>query len=135
MNEEGNLSIDEITELLDRMADIIVENDTVKFSYYGKKGQKQVGLLFEKQFPDGTYGAYELTSRGRRRMGMQTLYIEGRDSTIKKEPSSSAVGDNPQPTSKTTEGLAPTKIISDAVEGVNAKDASALQEQIRGSEN
>lgn len=111
LNEDQNLTREEIVELLDRLPDIIIDNDTVKFTYYTEKGQKEPGLLFEKKFPDGMYGAFNLISGKRRRLGLQTMYIEGRDSTIKKSPHTPPLVQQPQPTSKTTGSQAPSGII------------------------
>ena len=125
------LSREETVELLDRMADIILDNDTVKFSYYTEKGQKTPGLLFEKDFGDGTYGSYNLISRGRQRLGLKTLYIEGRDSTIqinKKKPSSQPLVNNPQPTSETTGSQTSSMdIVTDTEEKSNPKNEPLFQ--------
>ncbi len=73
-------------------------------------------------------GAYELTSRECRRMGMYTLYIEGRDSIIKETPQELPRGVAQKSSLAEATSSASKDSIADVNKAVNTNDPVALQE-------
>lgn len=77
--DDKALTRDEIIDYLDRMADTIVEFDTVTFDYYYEKGNKMNGLLFKKTFGDGVLTSFEIVSSKKRSLNLQTFYMQKGD--------------------------------------------------------
>ncbi len=78
--DEKGLSKADVIDYLDRLADTIADFDTVNFSYYIKnRGDKRPGLRFKKTFSDGTFVSFEIPSKKRTRLSMQTMFLERAD--------------------------------------------------------
>lgn len=102
--DEKSLTREDIIDYLDRMADTIVEFDTVHFSYYYEKGNKMNGLLFKKVFADGTLTSFEVVSNKKRSLNLQTFYMQKGDYKKRSLPNLRCWKEIPQPTSKTKIG-------------------------------
>ena len=78
--DEKGLSKADVIDYLDRLADTIADFDTVNFSYYTEsRGNKLPGLRFKKTFSDGTFVSFEIPSKKRTRLSMQTMFMEHAD--------------------------------------------------------
>ena len=102
LQDEKDLSRDEIVDYLDRMADTIVEFDSANFDYYYNKGSKSKGVLFKKTFSDGVLESFEIVSNNKKTLNLQTVYMENGDYKKKKSaktllmenPSANAQGED-----------------------------------------
>ena len=94
LKDEKNISIDDIIDYLDRMTDTIVEYDSVYFDYYHQGDTKSNGLLFKKTFADGKMETFEIVSRKKKSLNLQTIYIEKGDYK-KKKSAETMLMDNP----------------------------------------
>lgn len=74
----------DVVNYLDRLADTIVEFDSVAFNFYDKGNEKIPGLLFKKKFTDGTIVSFDLISHKKRSMVLQTLYMDSANYQKKK---------------------------------------------------
>ncbi len=75
--DDKNLSQEDVIEYLDRLADTIVDFDSVTFDYYTDSyGKKNNGLLFKKVFDDGVIASFNLVSHGKRSLKLQTIYLD-----------------------------------------------------------
>lgn len=92
--DEKNLSREDIIEYLDRMADCIVEFDTVAFDYYYEKGNRMNGILFKKTFDDGTFASFEVVSNKKRSLNLQTFYMQKADYKKKKFAETTLLNNN-----------------------------------------
>lgn len=77
--DDKNLSRKDIIEYLDRMADTIIDFDTVNFDYYYQGSNKSNGVIFKKTFEDGTMRSFEIVSNKKKTLNLQTLYMESGD--------------------------------------------------------
>ena len=82
--EDKALTREDIVEYLDKMADTIVNFDTVNFDYYYQGNQKSKGIVFKKAFKDGTIQSFEIVSSKKRTLNLQTIYMENGDYQKKK---------------------------------------------------
>lgn len=82
--DEKSLTREDIVEYLDKMADTIVNFDTVNFDYYYQGNQKSKGIIFKKKFKDGTIQSFEIVSSKKRTLNLQTIYMENGDYQKKK---------------------------------------------------
>ena len=82
--DDKNLSRSDIIDYLDRMADTIIDFDTVNFDYYYQGKNKSSGVVFRKTFEDGTMQSFEIVSNKKRTLNLQTLYMESGDYQKKK---------------------------------------------------
>lgn len=82
--DDKNLSREDVINYLDRLADTILEFDSVAFNYYIRKNNKFPGLLFKKSFDDGVLISFDLVSHKKRSLVLQTLYMDSADYQKKK---------------------------------------------------
>ena len=92
--DEKSLSREDIVDYLDRVADTIVEFDTVSFNFYIQGNAKLNGILFKKSFEDGTMQSFEIVSHKKRALNLQTMYMEHGDYK-KKKSAETMLMDNP----------------------------------------
>ena len=81
VDDKKGLTREDVIDYLDRLADTIIDFDTVTFSLY-KKNER--GLLFKKEFSDGLLASYNLISNRSRSFVLQSLYIDSGDYIKKK---------------------------------------------------
>ena len=112
MVDEKGLSRNDVTEYLDKLADTIMEYDTVSYSPYVRGQSRTTGLLFEKTFNDAKYASYELVSHSSRSLIMQSLYMDGGDYQKKKSAETLPVRNAHGFTSETRVGQTSTDSIS-----------------------
>ena len=93
--DEKSLTKDEIIDYLDRMADTIVEFDTVAFDYYYEKGNRMNGLLLKKSFEDGVLTSFEIVSNKKRSLNLQTFYMQKGDYIKKKSAETTLLDKKP----------------------------------------
>lgn len=110
--DEKKLSRTDVIDYLDRLADTIVEFDTVTFDYYHQGASKTAGLLFKKQFNDGTLVSFDLVSHKKRSLLLQTLYLNSADYKKKKAAETLLMPKASAYTSKTQVGQPSTNSIS-----------------------
>ena len=82
--DDKNLNREDVIDYLDRLADTILEFDTVNFDYYNQGSSKTPGLLFNKRFDDGTLVSFALVSHKKRSLVLQSLYLNSADYKKKK---------------------------------------------------
>ena len=92
--DEKNLTKEDIVDYLDRMADTIIDFDTVNFNYYVRGNLKSNGIIFRKSFKDGTMQSFEIVSKKKRSLNLQTIYMEKGD-YIKKKSAKTLLMDKP----------------------------------------
>ena len=85
---------EDIVDYLDRMADTIIDFDTVNFNYYVRGNLKSNGIIFRKSFKDGTMQSFEIVSKKKRSLNLQTIYMEKGD-YIKKKSAKALLMDKP----------------------------------------
>ena len=98
------LSIDDVIDYLDRLADTILESDSVNFNYYIKGKDKLPGLIFKKKFSDGTLVSFDFVSQKKRSVLLQTLYMDSADYQKKKSAETLLMQNAHSNTSKTQVG-------------------------------
>ncbi len=84
LSDEKGLSRNDIVDYLDRLADTIVDFDTVAFDYYKHDNQNIPGMLFKKEFDDGVLVSFDIVSHKKRSLLLQTLYMDSADYQKKK---------------------------------------------------
>jgi len=83
--DDKNLSREDVIDYLDRLADTILDFDSVAFDVYVDAFKKKnSGLLFKKQFDDGTLMSFNLISNKKRSVVLQSLYMDSADYQKKK---------------------------------------------------
>ena len=120
--DEKTLNREDVINYLDRLADTILEFDTVAFSFYEKGKEKLPGLLFKKRFSDGTLVSFNLISHKKRSLNLQTLYMDGADYQKKRSAETMLMQNAHSNTSKTLVGQTSDEIISHPNEKVNTFD-------------
>lgn len=85
VDDKKLMTREDVVDYLDRLADTIVDFDSVNFSYYEEGGSKNKGLLFKKTFTDGTLVSYQIISNKKRSLTLQTSYLESGDYQKKKK--------------------------------------------------
>ena len=75
--DDKSLNREDVIDYLDRFADTILEFDSVSFDYYTDSYKNKIpGLLFKKQYPDGTLMSFNLISKKKRSVILQSLYMD-----------------------------------------------------------
>ena len=83
--DEKGLSRDDVIDYLDRLADTVVDFDTVSFDYYYDSYKNRIpGLLFKKSFEDGKLISFDIVSQKKRSLSLQAIYLESVDYEKKK---------------------------------------------------
>ena len=83
--DDKNLSRDDVVNYLDRLADTIVEFDSVAFDYYTDSYKNKIpGIIFKKKFEDGTLVSFDLISQKKKSLVLQTIYLNSGDYQKKK---------------------------------------------------
>ena len=83
--DDKNLTRSDLIDYLDRLADTIVDFDSVSYSVYtDSRNQKNNGILFKKKYQDGTYVSFEIVSNNKKSLSMVTLYLDNADYKKKK---------------------------------------------------
>ena len=113
VDEKSSLTREDIIDFLDRLADTIVEFDTVAFSFYEKKGERIPGLLFDKKFSDGTLSSYNFVSQGKRSLVLQSFYMDSGDYQKKKSAETLLLQKATTHTSETQVSQTSNKIVSE----------------------
>lgn len=120
--DDKALSRDDVISYLDRLADTIIEFETVSFDYYTDSYKNKVpGLLFKKTFNDGTIVSFELISQKKRSLSLQTLYMY-RGDYQKKKAAKTLLMNNLSHTSKTRVGQPSNNRIAQNAENVNTQN-------------
>jgi hypothetical protein len=120
--DEKALNREDVINYLDRLADTILEFDTVTFSFYIKGKEKLPGLLFKKRFSDGTLVSFNLISHKKRSLNLQTLYMDGADYQKKRNAETMLMRKAHSNTSKTLVGQTSDNIIPQTPEKVNTPE-------------
>ena len=119
--DEKGLKREDIIDYLDRLADTIVEFDTVAFNFYDKGKDKIPGLIFKKNFSDGTLISFDLISQNKRSLVLQTLYMDSADYQKKKSAKTLLMQNANSNTSETQVGQTSTDSIYQKTETVKRK--------------
>lgn len=75
MNDKALMSKDDVVDYLDKLADTIIDYDSVSFDYYHQGNNRINGLIFKKEFSDGVQVSYELVSNKKHALNLQTSYL------------------------------------------------------------
>lgn len=119
--DEKALSRDEVISYLDRLADTILEFDSVTFDFYYSHGNKMPGLLFKKEFEDGTLVSFNLISHKKRSIVLHSLYLNNVDYQKKKAAKTLLMQNAPAHTPEARVGQPSANIISEDAEFVNSE--------------
>lgn len=77
VDDKNGLTRADVIEYLDRLADTIIDFDSVAFDFYtDSMGNRVPGVLFKKQFADGRVQSFDIVSHGQRSLKLQTVYLE-----------------------------------------------------------
>ncbi len=123
------MSREDVIDYMDRLADTILDFDTVAFDYYYQGNQKTPGLLFKKIFEDGVLISFDLISNKKRSMVMQTLYLDNADYQKKKSAETLLMQNAHSKTPKAQVGQTSVDSISQTTEKSNASDENILRER------
>lgn len=75
--DDKSLSRQDVIDYLDRLADVIIDFDSVTFDYYyANDNQKHKGVLFKKQFSDGITQTFNAISNKSKSLRLITIYLE-----------------------------------------------------------
>ena len=88
MKKDG-LTNQDVTNMILKLDDIIIDFDEVLRTKYEKKNQSNDGILFRKQFSDGKYAAYEIIYNKRKVLDTHTIYMDKVDFESKKKSTKS----------------------------------------------
>ena len=124
--DEKALNREDVINYLDRLADTILEFDTVTFNFYIKGKEKLPGLLFKKRFSDGTLVSFNLISHKKRSLNLQTLYMDGADYQKKRNAETMLMRKAHSNTSKTLVGQTSDNIIPQTAEFVKPSEEKKM---------
>lgn len=80
VDEKKLMTREDVIDYLDRLADTIVDFDSVSFDYYtNPSGGRNNGLLFKKVFEDGALVSFNIISNKKRSLNLITVYLESGD--------------------------------------------------------
>ncbi len=131
--DDKALTRDDVVDYLDRLADTILEFDSVAYDVYKDSfGKQNSGLLFKKKFSDGTLVSFNLISNKKRSIVLQTLYLNRADYQKKKSAETLLMQNASAHTPKAGVGQTSTNIISQHSENINSKSFGS--EDIRYSD-
>ena len=119
--DEKNLTREDVIDYLDRLADTILEFDSVAFNYYDRGNNKLSGLLFKKRFDDGTLVSFDIVSHKKRSVVLQTLYMDSADYQKKKAAETLLMQNAYSNTSKTQVGQPSNNSIAQSPNSVKRK--------------
>ncbi len=118
--DKKGITRQDVIDYLDRMADTIIDYDSVTFDWYvDDRKQKNKGLLFKKTFADGTIQSFEIVSNGRRSLKMQTIYMENASYIKKKTATAPPMQKAPAHTFETWASQSSTNNIPESKPKVN----------------
>ena len=127
LTDEKGLTREDVLDYLDRMADTIIDNDTVSFDYYKDGwGQKSKGLLFKKSYDDGTMVSFEIVSSKKMSMNMQTMYMDSASYQKKKSAKTLLVQNTPAHTPKARDSRTSNVNVAQTGNEVNNKSTEAI---------
>ena len=96
LTDSKGVTREDVLDYLDRVADTIIENDTVFFSYYtDSRNNTLKGLLFKKSFEDGIMVSFEIVSSKKMSMNLQTMYMDSASYQKKKSAKTPLVQNTP----------------------------------------
>ena len=120
--DNKSLEREDVINYLDRLADTVLEFDSVTFHYYGKGNSKVPGLLFKKNFADGTLFSFDLVSNNKRSLVLQTLYMDSATYQKRKSAKTLPMQNANSNTSKTQVGQTSKDSITPTEPIVNTSD-------------
>lgn len=122
VDDRPGMTRSDVIDYLDRMADTIIDNDSVTFDWYvDDRGQKSRGLLFKKEFSDGITQSFEIISSKKRSLKLQTMYMGSGDYIKKKTATTPPMQKAPAHTFETRASQSSNTSISENDPGVNGK--------------
>ena len=125
--DEKSLNREDVINYLDRLADTILEFDTITYDIYTDSyGNKIPGLLFKKMFSDGTLVSFDLISNKKKSLVLQTLYLNRADYQKKRSAETLLMQKTSAHTPKARVGQTSNEIIPQTSEKVNT-----FEEKIR----
>lgn len=124
--DEKALNREDVINYLDRLADAILEFDTVTFSFYIKGKEKLPGLLFKKRFSDGTLVSFDLISNKKKSLVLQTLYLNRADYQKKRSAETLLMRNTSAHTLEAGVGQTSDNIIPQTPEKVNTPEEKKM---------
>jgi uncharacterized protein (UPF0335 family) len=131
VDDKQALTREDVIDYLDRLADTIIDFDSVIFSLY-KKSER--GLLFKKEFSDGTLATYNLISNRSRSLVLQSLYMDSGDYIKKKSAETLMLQNATPPTLKAGVGQTSDNTISQDSEVVKQYSENSQKNSVRDSD-
>ncbi len=127
-DDKTAMTREDVVDFLDRVADIIIEHDSVAFDYYYSNKQKTSGINFRKNYADGVFTSFSLVSAGKRSIKPQTIYMDSVSYVKRKSANplpmqtkalAANVPQNAHSTSMTRGGQTSTTIVSNSTQKSN----------------
>ena len=120
VDDKKSLKRQDVIDYLDRLADTVVDFDSVSFSFYERGKEKTSGILFKKKFSDGTLVSYDLVSHNKRSLVLQSLYMDSVDYKKKKSAETLLLQNATTRTSETQVGQTSDNIVPQDTNSVNS---------------
>lgn len=130
ITDEKHLSRIDVLDYLDRLADTIVEFDSVVYdTYYDRMGNANKGILFKKRFNDGVFVSFNVVSNNKRSLNLVTVYMDSYNYKKRKSAETLLM----QKTSAHTPeaGVGQTSIDSISENGENVNIRKSLKDTVR----
>ena len=83
--DDKHLSYEEIVDYLKKMPETVLNSDSATYDVYLHDGGEEDGILFKKEFPDGTIASFQIISNAKNRLRLQSLYMDKGDYQQKKK--------------------------------------------------
>lgn len=135
--DDKALGREDVINYLDRLADTILDFDTVTFDYYVQGSNKMPGLLFKKRFDDGTLVSFNFVSHKKRSVVLQSLYLNTVDYQKKKAAETLLMQNTSAHTPEARVGQPSANSISENADSVKRefsnRDSSDMDNDIRYS--
>ncbi len=128
LTDDKALTSNDVIDYLDRMADTIIDNDTVAFDYYtDSRNNKLKGLLFKKIYSDGTMVSFELISSKKMSLNLQTMYMDKASYQKKKSAKTPLVQNTPAHTPEAR--VSQTSMVNVSQPTVEVKQKFSVRDQ------
>lgn len=77
IDDKSGMTQKDVINYLDKFADTLIEYDSVYYDvYYDSMKKQNKGLLFKKEFDNGTYQSFNIISNKKKSLSLVTLYMD-----------------------------------------------------------
>lgn len=85
VDDKSGMTQNDVVNYLDKFADTLIEYDFVHYDvYYDSMRKRNNGILFKKEFDNGTYQSFNIISNKKKSLSLVTLYMNKFDYKKKK---------------------------------------------------